>query len=370
MPDRSRREASTARRIAASWIVLPLVLLAAIASLLPLVETNVWWVRSFDFARVQILIALVVLLLVYVPLAPRLGAVAWTGIALGILGIAYHGYKLYPYPSVMDEMMVDAPGCPAEDRVSVLAANVQKSHETAGPFLALVAEIEPDLLLVMETDAWWNEALAPLDATFAHRAQSIPEDAAFGMHVFSRLPLREPRFTDLFGSGTPTLETGVALGNGETIRFFGLHPRPPLAWSQPTTMRDAHMLATALALRQGEEPAIVAGDFNAVPWERTTRRAMRIGGLLDPRVGRGWHPTFMTGSVLVTWPLDHVLAQDGFTLVEFAVGPDFGSDHYPVLAVLCRSGDAAGRQAAPALEDGDLEEAQTSIEAARAMEAP
>lgn len=368
MPDRSHREASTWRRIAAGWIVLPLILLAAGASLLPLVETNVWWIRWFDFARVQILVALVVLLIVYLPLAPRLGPMAWTGIALGLVGIAYHGYRLYPYPSFMDEMMVAAAGCPSEDRVSVMVANVQKSHEVADPFLELVAEVDPDLLLVMETDAWWDQALAPLADDFAHRAQSIPEDAAFGMHVFSRLPLVEPRFADLFGSGTPTLETGVALGNGETVRFFGLHPRPPLAWSQPTTMRDAHMLATALALREGEEPAIVAGDFNAVPWERITRRAMRIGELLDPRVGRGWHPTFSANSWLMTWPLDHVLAQDGFALETFSVLPDFGSDHHSVHAVLCRSPDAAARQAAPALEDGDLEEAQTALEAAREME--
>ena len=41
-----------------------------------------------------------------------------------------------------------------------------------------------------------------------------------------------------------------------------------------------------------EEASIVAGDFNAVPWERISWHAMRIGGLLDPRVGRGLYPTY------------------------------------------------------------------------------
>lgn len=368
MPARSRRDASPWRRIAASWIVLPLLLLAAAASLLPLVETNVWWVRWLDFARVQILVALAILLLVYPPLAPRRGAMAWTGIVLGLAALAYQVYELHRYPRVMGEMMVEAQACPAPVRLRVMIANVQESQEAAQPFLDLVGRTEPDLLLVMETDAWWDGALAPLHDAFAHRAQSIPADAAFGMHILSRLPLLAPRFVDLFGSGTPTLQTGVRLGTGEAVRFFGLHPRPPLAWSQPTTMRDAHILATALAVRDGEAPAVVAGDLNAVPWERTLRRAMRIGGLLDPRVGRGWHPTFRTDSLLVTWPLDQVLAQDGFALEAFAVLPDIGSDHRPVLAVLCRSAEAAERQAPPALEADDLEEARTSIEAARAMD--
>lgn len=359
---------ATWRAIVAHWVLLPLLLLAAGASLLPLVETNVWWIRWLDFARVQILIALAILLLVYPVLAPRRGALAWAGLALGLAAVAYQVYRLYPYPAFMDETMAAAGECAPQARLRVMIANVQKSHEVAGPFLDRVAEADPDILLVMETDAFWNDALAPLDATFAHSAQSIPQDAAFGMHVFSRLPLVEPRFTDLFGSGTPTLEAGLTLGTGETVRFFGLHPRPPLAWSQPTTMRDAHILATALAVREGERPAIVAGDFNAVPWERTLRRALRIGGLLDPRVGRGWRPTFMTGSLLITWPLDQVLAQDAFTLEAFEILPGFGSDHRPVLAALCLEPGAATRQAAPALEPGDLEEARTAIEAARALE--
>ncbi|WP_349367755.1 endonuclease/exonuclease/phosphatase family protein [Salinarimonas sp.] len=366
-PDRAAAGA-TWRRVVAHWIVLPLLLLAAGASLLPLVETNVWWIRSLDFARVQILVALAILVLVYPLLAPRRGAAVWTAIALGIAGIAYHVYRLHPYPAFMDEAMVATAECPAPARLRIMIANVQESHENADPFLALVAETDPDVLLVMETDAFWNEALRPLDEAYAYSAQSIPEDAAFGMHVFSRLPLVEPRFAYLFGSGTPTLDTGLSLQTGETVRFYGMHPRPPLAWSQPTTMRDAHILATALAVRDGDAPAILAGDFNAVPWERTMRRALRIGALLDPRVGRGWRPTFMTGSRLVTWPLDQVLAQDAFALEAFEVLPDFGSDHYPVLAVLCRDPDAAARQAAPALDDGDLEEARTSIEAARELE--
>jgi hypothetical protein len=110
----------------------------------------------------------------------------------------------------------------------------------------------------------------------------------------------------------------------------------------------------------------VAGDLNAVPWEGVVRLAMRVGGLLDPRVGRGFYPTFDAQSVLMSWPLDQILYQDAFGLPSFRRLPAFGSDHHPVLADLCHAPGVADRQAALPLEDDDLEEAREAIEEARA----
>ena len=132
-------------------------------------------------------------------------------------------------------------------------------------------------------------------------------------------------------------------------------------------MRDAHLLTAALASRDSDMPTIVAGDMNATPWERTVRRAMRIGGLLDPRVGRGIYPTYDVKNWLMSWPLDQILFQDGISLVEWEVLPPFGSDDAPVLARLCVDPGAAARQGAPTLEAGDIEEAELSIAAAREM---
>ena len=296
----------------ASWIVLTLLLLAAAASLLPLVESDVWWIRVLDFPRVQFGVALILLLVVLLALRRLPRGLDVLAVIAALLGLGYQAFKLHPYVgAVTSEMAVGMESCPTAASVSLMVANVQKRTERAEEFLEIVLAADPDVLLVLETDAWWEEHLQPLRATFPYSVQHVPEEhVAFGMHLFSRRELVAPEFRFLFDGYTPSIFTGLSLPGGAEVRLLGLHPRPPQAWSQPTTMRDAHLLAAALDARGSDIPTIVAGDFNAVPWERVTRRAMRIGSLLDPRVGRGLYPTFSTDSVLVSWPIDQILFQE------------------------------------------------------------
>jgi endonuclease/exonuclease/phosphatase (EEP) superfamily protein YafD len=188
------------------------------------------------------------------------------------------------------------------------------------------------------------------------------------MHLFSKYELINPEVKFLFDNFTPSVFTDVRLPDGSAVSFFGLHPQPPHSWSQPTTMRDAHLLTVTLQARDTQAPSILAGDFNAVPGERVTRQVMRIGKLLDPRVGRGLYPTYHAESIFLSWPLDQILYQSKFALLAFERLSAFGSDHYPILAVLRHLPAAADQQSAPALEDGDLREARTSVDAARRIQ--
>lgn len=356
-------------RAVSAWLVMALLMILLAASLLPLVETDVWWIRILDFPRVQFAVGLAALLAICLALRPRSRALPVMAVTAALLGVSYHIYKLYPYFwGVVKEMPAGLVTCPTNGSLSVMVANVQESNERAKEFLDVVSAADPDVLLILETDAWWNAHLEPLNAMFAQAVQHVPEDhGAFGMHLFSKLDLVTPEFRFLFDAYTPSVFTGLRLPSGATVRLLGLHPRPPQAWSQPTTMRDAHLLSAALEARDSDAPTILAGDFNAVPWERVNRRAMRIGGLLDPRVGRGLYPTFRTGGVLVSWPIDQILFQQEFVLVDFEKLPPFGSDHYPILVELCHAPDLSFAHSAPPIEGDDLAEAERTIQAARGM---
>ncbi|CUH18338.1 hypothetical protein JSE7799_00434 [Jannaschia seosinensis] len=355
---------------AARFLVGLTLFVAVAASFLPLVETNVWWVRYLDFPRVQFAVALLVLTALLIATGGARRAWGLVAVVLGLAALGYHAYKLHPYTTLVAPMAEAEPVCAEGDRLDLMVANVQQSNETSEALFRMVEKVDPDVFVVLETDPWWDAALTEMDGRFPYKAQFVPEGedtGAFGMHLLSRHPLIGSETIFYFGNDTPTILADIALPGGAPVQVVAVHPRPPLYWSQPTTMRDAHLLTAALEARASEAPTVVAGDLNAVPWERTLRRAMRIGELLDPRVGRGLYPTYDVQSWLMSWPLDQVLFEDRFALSKWLVLPSFGSDHAPVLAGLCLAPDLADRQNAPPLEAGDLEEAERSIAAARRM---
>jgi endonuclease/exonuclease/phosphatase (EEP) superfamily protein YafD len=86
---------------------------------------------------------------------------------------------------------------------------------------------------------------------------------------------------------------------------------------------------------------VLTGDFNAAPWSAPLRKFDRDSGLQRrtrllpswPAPGLGHGRIFSPVPLL---PIDHVFASPSWRLVSLERGPDLGSDHYPVVAVLTR----------------------------------
>jgi endonuclease/exonuclease/phosphatase (EEP) superfamily protein YafD len=325
---------------------------------LPYVETNRWFVRMADFPRLQLLMAILAAMAATAFLLRRHALAA--GLALAGLGAAAlaHAVTLWPYRPGGEAFLRS---CPEGSSLSVLVSNVLMENRTAAPIVEAVRRERPDIFLALETDAWWDKALAPLSDSMPHHIEEIG-GSYYGIHLFSRLPLEDPRIRHLAGQDVPAITSGVRLASGEVIGFIGLHPRPPHP-SQPATGRDAQLYEAAFLLRESERPAVVVGDLNATPWETSIARMRRIGGLIDPRRGFGYLATYSATSWWRSWPLDHVLHEEGFATLGLERLPNVGSDHYPYLARLCRTGEAGERR--PALHDDDLDEARAAIAAAR-----
>ena len=326
-------------------------------SLLPYVETNRWFVRMADFPRLQLLVALLAAIVVAAILLRRRRLVAGLVVAGLAAAALAHAVTLWPY-RYGGHAFVQS--CPDGSRLSVLVANVLMDNRSAAPIVEAVLRERPDIFLALETDAWWDKALAPLSDSMPHHIEDIG-GSYYGIHLFSRLPLEEPRIRRFAGQDVPAITSGVRLAGGEVIGFIGLHPRPPHP-SQPATGRDAQLYGAAFLLRESERPTVVAGDLNATPWETSIVRMRRIGGLIDPRRGFGYVATYSATSWWRSWPLDHVFHQAGFATVGLDRLEGVGSDHYPYLARLCRAAGMGERP--PALQDDDLEEARTAIAAA------
>ena len=90
--------------------------------------------------------------------------------------------------------------------------------------------------------------------------------------------------------------------------------------------------ATLAGVARGlPEPVLVLGDLNASPWSSHFRRFLRDSGLRDSAQGRGVQPTWPAGMPWLWIPIDHCLHSPQLQVVARHVGPNLGSDHYPVV---------------------------------------
>ena len=296
-------------------VLLAVMLVAALVSLS---DTNRGLVRVMDLMRELTLY--LALLLALVP-----GFLAVAGI---------HAARIWPYFGIAPEQV---PLTGATERqgacFTALSLNVKQANTQYARVARLIEQRRPDVLLLMETHEPWAEALAPQLSAFPHVTRQV-QDNHYGMIFASRLPVRSARTLEPTGENTPTLYAALATPGGDTFGFVGLHPRPPLP-GQSSASRDASLERTARIVPDGTRDVLVMGDFNDVPWSRTTSGFRAAGDYRDPRIGRGTYPTFPASIVPLGWPLDQILVKNGMRVAQFAILPDVGADHRPVFVRAC-----------------------------------
>lgn len=346
------------RRQVIRRILLVLIVIAALMTILPAIDTNWWPIRLLSFLRVQVMWALVALFAVSLALPDRrrLTAVLSSAVAAGAL--AGQMVVLFPWSPFAAEPVMALEACPTGARLRVFAANVQMTNEHARELFVEIDRTDPDVVLVQEIDHWWHDQLESLYDDYPYHVNHVTQNY-FGISLLSRYRLVDEQVVFMADARAPTVIAGIALPAGPTIRFYGVHPRP-LAIGQSTAARDAVLMETALRMAAEQGPLIIAGDLNATPWSPVVRRLARIAQLNDPRIGRGWFPTWKADGVIRRWPLDHVLVSDDFILGDYRVLPSFGSDHLPVLSTVCHAPDLAA-DTAPMPEPRDLAAAREAI---------
>ncbi|MER2492753.1 endonuclease/exonuclease/phosphatase family protein [Catenovulum sediminis] len=215
-----------------------------------------------------------------------------------------------------------------------MTANVLTPNRNADLLIQMVREYNPDVLVTLESDQWWEDQLKVLEADMPYSVK-CPLDNLYGMHIFSRLPLNDQEISYLVEEDVPSIHTTLTLRSGKTVRMHFLHPAPPSPTENPESAeRDAELVIVARSVAESDLPVIVTGDLNDVAWSATTRLFRKISGLLDPRVGRGMYNTFHADFPFLRWPLDHLFHSQHFTLNLIKRLPSIGSDHFALLTRL------------------------------------
>ena len=315
-------------------IIYALGYFIVVVSLIPLIRNDNWVFRIFEYPRAQKLVMNVVLLILFLFVAD------WRDthsiIFAGVLGAnaLYLFYQVFPYTFLARHQM-EGQNRPEKDKhFKLLVCNVYQENRKSERCLDCIQSNNPDIVILVEIDSWWNEQLISLERDYPHFVRK-PLENTYGMLLYSKLELVDPQVKFLVEPDVPSIHTKVRLPSGDLFHLYCLHPEPPVPQENPrSTERDAEILTIAREAKKCHLPVVVAGDLNDVAWSYTTELFLKTSGLLDPRRGRGFFNTFHARYWFLRWPLDHIFCSKHFQLNGLRRLKPMGSDHFPILVEL------------------------------------
>lgn len=310
-------------------VYVSLVVLVLVLSFLPRVSSQYWLFRVCDFGRIQLSVFQGVLLLVgfFLSKFPDFNIIFLQVLLLAAL--VENLYLLFPYmPKAQQKLKTTIP--PNAKLISILSINVFQPNRQYQKLIDCIRDKNPDIFLTMESNADWQNALSVFDKDYRYK-EKVPMENTYGMHFYSKLAIRDCNVNYFMADDVPSFKIELESANGQRFVFFGVHPPPPSPSEEPNSKeRDGELIRVGEESKKCDSPVVVAGDFNNVAWSRSARLFKKISGLIDPRIGRGFYPTYHAKYWWFRFPIDLFFHSKEIIIHEFEVLPTVGSDHLPL----------------------------------------
>ena len=277
---------------------------------------TVWW--RFELAchfRVQYIVSLAVIALALALL--RRWRFAAVFVAFCMLNLA-----------VVLPLWAFAPEEPATVPVRAMLMNVLTSNRDSDSVRAAIEDYNPDFIVLLETDKWWLTELDAIRHTYPYMI-TRPRPDNFGITFLSKVEPANLEIVDVAVTDVPAVLAKIEF-DGRPFAILGMHAFPPVHGSV-ALRRNKQFADTAAFVRRLKMPVLLLGDLNTTPWSPYFTRLLDESGLYDSSAGYGYQPTWPTSNPLLWIPIDHCLYSNGIGIASREVGPDVGSDHFPVI---------------------------------------
>lgn len=299
---------------------------ACTATLLGYLGRFSWWLDLFSHFRVQYLVGLLVLGLLFL-------VVRWLRTAAVFLVVAGCNF-----PAILP-LYFGGPASPVELERTLKAMLLNVSTDRGDPqrVKKVIQRVDPDVVVLEEINSQWLLDLRWLADTHEY-SRARPREDNFGIGLFSKHPLSEDEIAYIGDAGVPTILATVETDQGR-LRVVATHPMPPAGASRSRFRNE--QLEQLPEHTRSSLPVILLGDLNVTPWNHNFRRLVERSGLVDSSRGHGFQPSWPSNNTLLFIPLDRCLHSSDIAVVSRVVGPDVGSDHYPLTVefVIMASGD-------------------------------
>ena len=256
-----------------------------------------------------------------------------TVMSLAVASLLNSGVAMYSVPTRLSA---------GDSGISVLSQNLSYGNPSFDEFLNIVVREVPDIVVLLEYTPEWEAAMDRLAGEYISRI-TAPDSGAFGIAMFSKLPLESHELLHLGQSKVPAIAARF-----ESSEFDGtlvaVHLNPPIGstWSTDRNLQLSELRDYLLAL---DHPFVAAGDFNNTPWSPTFRSFV---------METDWH--IARPSMLATWPamagrfgipIDLAVASAEISLGNKGTLDLPGSDHRGIRIDISNRAGASGGSAGP-----------------------
>lgn len=290
-----------------------------------LLAPYVWLADLANFIRLHLLIGAAGLMVLGLLLPVRLARIG----GVLVLVSALLPYLLLPSPAPQ------LGGTP----VTVASANLLVGNPNIDAFMAIPDVAGAEILVLQEVTPDWQDALAQSGLWSFESDRNLR--AHSDMKVFSRFEIvgertLSPESTDTGGRHARRLELRV---EGRPVILYAVHTQTPRSlpmWHE----RNAYLrdLAEALKSERPGAQVIVAGDWNTPSWSPFLSDLLTSTGYRTTE--SRWWPLPTRFSVRfgeltqLGSPIDRIVISPDVGLESVVTGPNYGSNHLPVIARL------------------------------------
>lgn len=292
-------------------------LVASVATVLGFCGPFWWLFDLFSYFRMQYFLGLSIIALLLLMPRQRKTACVFAVFAVINLGTILPLYLGQP-AQARDHQI----------RLRAMLLNVNTRLGDPDLVAKTLRDFDPDIVVLEEISSRWVNDLVSVTKAYPHSRMQTREDN-FGIGILSKLPFAEAEVVYIGDAEVPSIIANVNVGS-TSLRVIATHPLPP-AGASYSRWRNDQLDKLPEHVSGVTSPLLLLGDLNLSPWNYHFRRLLKRTGLKDSSQGRGVHPTWPTHNPLLWTPIDHCLHSADIIVVNKEIGPNVGSDHYPVV---------------------------------------
>lgn len=227
--------------------------------------------------------------------------------------------------------------CAVVDRtLRVFTYNTYHLNNNYQSILNAVDSSNADIVLFQEfKSGFYNSNHAIMKQKYPFHYAELEQGIPQGKALYSKYPINNAKSVLLRGDFQKVIHAKIDV-EGHHVSVIGVHTVSPQSQAR-TRIRNTEIIALQRLvhnLYQGDEPLIVAGDFNSTPWQRNMKDFKQQTGLNNNQLYNiipTW-PVWLPAIARV--PIDHIFHSDKFGKYKYYKGLDAGSDHFPVFVDL------------------------------------